>query len=195
MRHQSLQDGFQAMSNKYTSYRLWSLQFAGSPNTLWGHVEPSASQLELATNLDIEVSANDTFGSVAARILETVGAAIGCPPRGVSSRQRELAEELGIEIVDCRSQEAAFIRIKEAIERSNTKAVRNMELEPGDEVTNSSRNRFMSGGPPGDPTARRVVLRVRPDGQVFFTDGGQAPARYLTKSPPVEVSSVPEQSA
>ena len=165
------------------SFRLWDVQFAGSPKIVWCETKATAAQLELAAQLDIEVSPDDTFGTVAAQILDRVGAAVGCPPRDVSEKQLELAEELEVDITDC-TQAVAFIRIKEAIERSNLDSVKMSRLEPGDVVVNSGRNWFMSGGPPGGPDVKRVVSSVRQDGQVFFKDGGQAPARYLTKLRP-----------
>ena len=66
--------------------------------------------------------------------LESVGDAIGCPPRDVSDRQYELAEELGIDVSDCKSSWVAFVRIREAIQLVNLAAVRRMDLKPGDRV-------------------------------------------------------------
>jgi len=165
------------------NYRIWDVQFVGSPKTVWCEIKPTAAQLELAAKLDIEVSPYDTFGTVATQILDQVGAAIGYPARDVTEKQLELAEELGIDITDC-TQAVAFMRIKEAIEQSNLDALKRSRLGPGDVVVNSGSNWHMSGGPPGGPDVERVVSSVRQDGQVFFKDGGQAPARYLTKLSP-----------
>ena len=68
----------------------------GVPKTVWRHVRPTPTQMEKAAQLGIQVSPDDTFSEVASRILEEVGDAIGCPPRGISDSQYELAEELGL---------------------------------------------------------------------------------------------------
>ena len=62
------------------NYRIWEIQYAGSPKTLWSQVEPTPTQLEIAARLGIRASPDDTFAVVASTILEEVGDAIGCPP-------------------------------------------------------------------------------------------------------------------
>ena len=57
------------------SYRIWEIQYAGSPKVLWSRVKPTPEQL------GIEASPDDTGASA---ILERVGNAVGCPPRVVS---------------------------------------------------------------------------------------------------------------
>ena len=137
------------------------------------------------------MSPDDTFAAVASAILERVGNAVGCPPRVVSDRQREMADELEIDVTDCSSFWSAFVRIQEAIQLSNLDAVRRMGLKPGDIVFK-----------PDDPMEQRLkealgerwesvaeefpreyeVSSIREDGQVYFKGGsGQAPARYLEK--------------
>ena len=116
------------------NYRLWEMQYAGSPKVLWSEIKPTPAQLTIAAKLGLQVSADDTFAVLASTILEVVGHAIGCPGRDVSDRQRDLAEELGIDISDCSSSSVAFIRIQEAIRIANLDAARRMELKPGDSV-------------------------------------------------------------
>ena len=173
------------------SYRIWEIQYAGSPKVLWSGVEPTPDQLVIADRLGIQVSPDDTFGAVASAILERVANAIGCPPRVVSDRQRELADELEIDVTDCASSWSAFMRIQEAIQLSNLEAVRRMGLQPGDIVFK-----------PDDPVERGLkerlgerwdsiagefpreydVSSIREDGQVYFKGGkAQAPAGYLEK--------------
>ena len=170
---------------------MWEIQYAGSPKVLWSGLKPTSGQLAIADRLGIRVSPDDTFGAVASAILERVADAIGCPPRVVSDRQRELADELEIDVTDCASSWSAFMRIQVAIQLSNLEAVRRMGLKPGDIVFK-----------PDDPTERRLmealgerwesvvgefpreyeVSRIREDGQVYFKGGTeQAPARYLEK--------------
>ena len=178
------------------SYRLLEIQYAGSPKILWSGVKPSPEQLATADQLGIQVSPDDTFAAVASAILERVGNAIGCPPRFVSDRQRELANELEIDVTDCASSWSAFVRIQEAIQLSNLDAVKRMGLKPGDIVVKAD-----------DPLERRMkeilgegwesiaddfprefeVSSIREDGQVYFKGSGQAPARYLKKRTTPEV--------
>ena len=173
------------------SYRIWEIQYAGSPKVLWSGVKPTPEQLVIAGRLGIQVSPDDTFAAVASAILERVADAIGCPPRVVSDRQRQLADELEIDVTSCASFWSAFVRIQEAIRLSNLDAVRRMGLKPGDIVFK-----------PDDPMEQRLkealgqkwesvagqfprefeVSSIREDGQVYFKGGsGQAPARYLEK--------------
>ena len=173
------------------SYRILEIQYAGSPKVLWSGVKPTPEQLEIAGQLGIQASPDDTFAVVASAILERVGNAVGCPPRVVSDRQQELAYELEIDVTDCTSFWSAFVRIQEAIHLSNLDAVRRMELKPGDRVFKSD-----------DPVEQRLkealgerwesvaeqfprefeVSSIREDGQVYFKGGReQAPARYLEK--------------
>ena len=184
------------------SHRIWEIQYAGSPKVLWSGVKPTAEQLAIADQLRIQVSPDDTFATVASAILERVGDAVGCPPRVVSDRQRELADELEIDVTDCASFWSAFVRIQEAIQLSNLDAVRQMELKPGDIVVK-----------PNDPMDRRLkealgerwqsvaeqfprefeVSSIREDGQVYFKGGsGQAPARYLEKGTTPEGTENPD---
>ena len=174
------------------NYRIWEIQYAGSPKTLWSQVEPTPTQLEIAARLGIQASPGDTFAVVASTILEKVGDAIGCPPRHVSDRQEELGEELGLDVGVCKSSWVAFVKIKEAIQLANLDAARRMELKPGDRAVNSFNNteRYLQGlrGDKGEPLSEQIqredeVSSIRKDGQVFFKGGGQAPARYLERSP------------
>ncbi len=178
------------------SYRIWEIQYAGSPKVLWSGVKPRPEQLATADQLGIQVSPDDTFAAVASAILERVADAIGCPPRVVSDRQRELADELEIDLTDCSSSWTAFVRIQEAIQIANLDAVRRMGLKPGEIVCM-----------PDDPMEQRLkeapgerwesvagqfpreyeVSSIREDGQVYFKGGsGQAPARYLEKRTTLE---------
>ena len=116
------------------SHRIWEIQYAGSPKVLWSGLKPTPEQLAIADRLGIHVSPDDTFAAVASSILERVADAIGCPPRVVSDRQRELADELELDLTDCASSWSAFMRIQEAIQLSNLEAVRRMGLKPGDMV-------------------------------------------------------------
>ena len=173
------------------SYRIWEIQYAGSPKVLWSGLRPTPEQLAIADRLGIQVSPDDIFAAVASAILERVADAIGCPPRVVSDLQRELADELEIDVTDCASSWSAFMRIQEAIQHSNLEAVRRMGLKPGDIVFK-----------PDDPVEQRLkerlgergesiagefpkefeVSSIREDGQVYFKGGTeQAPARYLEK--------------
>ena len=170
--------------------RIWEIQYAGSPKTLWGEVKPTQKQLAIASQLGVQVSHDDTFAIVASKILEEVGDAIGCPPREVSDRQRELAQELGVNIVDCESSWGAFVRIKDAIQLANTEAARRMDLKPGDRVVNrvgpDERRLQEALGERWESVSQKIqrefeISSIREDGQVFFKGGGQAPARYLDK--------------
>ena len=62
------------------SYRIWEIQYGGSPKVLWSGVKPTPEQLATADQLGIQVSPDDTFAAVASAILERVGNAVGCPP-------------------------------------------------------------------------------------------------------------------
>ena len=171
--------------------RIWEVEYAGSPKTLWSDVRSTETQLAMAARLGVETSPDDTFAVVAASILESVGDAIGCPPRGVSDRQYELAEELGIDISSCKSSWVAYVRIQEAIQLANLDAVRRMDLKPGDRVVQSvdhtERSLKEALGEEWESVAGQFprefeVSSIREDGQVFFKGGtGQAPARYLDK--------------
>ena len=179
------------------SYRIWEIQYAGSPKVLWSGVKPTPEQLATADLLGIQVSPDDTFAAVASAILEKVGNAIGCPPRVVSDRQRELADELEIDVTDCASFWSAFVRIQEAIQLSNLDAVRRMGLKPGDRVVEADdameRRMKESLGERWESVAEQFprefeVASIREDGQVYFKGGsGQAPARYLEKRTTPEV--------
>ena len=83
------------------TYRIWEIEYAGSPKVLWSGLKPTPEQLAIADRLGIHVSPDDTFAAVASAILERVADAIGCPPRVVSDRQWELADELEIDVTDC----------------------------------------------------------------------------------------------
>ena len=170
--------------------RIWEVEYAGSPKTLWSDVRSTETQLAMAARLGVETSPDDTFAVVAASILESVGDAIGCPPRDLSDRPYELAEELRIDVSDCKSSWVAFVRIQKAIQLANLASVRRADLKPGDRVVQTN-----------DPVEQRLreslgdrwesvagqfprefeVSSIREDGQVFFKGGGQAPARYLDK--------------
>ena len=181
------------------NHRIWEIQYAGSPKILWSGVKPNPEQLAIADELGIQMSPDDTFAAVASAILERVGDAIGCPPRIVSERQRELASELEIDVTDCASSWSAFARIQEAIQLSNLDAVRRMALKPGDIVVkadNDPRERLMREtlGERWESFAEHFhrefeVSSVREDGQVYFKGrSGQAPARYLKKRTTPEVT-------
>ena len=184
------------------NYRLWEIQYAGSPKILWSGIKPNSEQLATADQLGIQVSPDDTFAAVASAILERVGHAIGCPPRAVTDRQRELANELEIDVTDCASSWSAFVRIQEAIQLSNLEAVRRMGLKPGDMVVQAH-----------DPLERRMkellgeewesiaddfarefeVSSIREDGQVYFKGGkGQSPARFLEQRTTPEMTEHPD---
>ena len=153
------------------SYRIWEIQYAGSPKLLWSGVKPTSKQLATADQLGLQVSPHDTFAAVASAILEMVGDAVGCPPRAVSDRQRELADELEIDLMDCASSWSAFMRIQEAIQLSNLDAVRRMGLKPGDIVFK-----------PDDPLEQRLKERL---GESWESVAGQFPREF-------EVSSIRE---
>ena len=177
-------------------YRIWEIQYAGSTKILWSGAKPTPEQLMIADQLGIQVSPDDTFGAVASAILERVGIAIGCPPRVVSDRQRELAEELEIDMTECASFWSAFMKIQEAIQLSNLDAVRRMELKPGDIVFKRDdliEQRLMEAlSEEWESDDERLprefeVSSIRNDGQVFFKGGTeQAPARYLEKRTALE---------
>jgi len=187
------------------SYRIWEIQYAGSPKVLWSGLKPTPEQLAIADRLGIQVSADDTFGAVASAILERAADAIGCPPRVVSDRQRELADELEIDLTRCTSSWSAFMRIQEAIQLSNLDAVRRMGLKPGDrvvEVDDSMEQRMKEAlGERWESVAGQFpkefeVASIREDGQVYFKGGsGQAPAGYLEKRTTPEGTSQPDERA
>ena len=170
--------------------RIWEVEYAGSPKTLWSEVKPTDAQLAVAAKLGIQVFPEDTYAAVAATILEAVGDVIGCPPREVSGRQYDLAEELGIDVSDCTSSWVAFVRIQEAIQIANVDAVHRMDLTPGNRVVKTvERGEHLLSqalGEVRESLAERSprefeVSSIREDGQVFFKGGEQAPARYLEK--------------
>ena len=172
-------------------YRIWDIQYAGSTKILWSGVKPTPEQLATADQLGIQVSPDDTFAAVASAILERVAIAIGCPPRVVSARQWELAEELEIDVTECASSWSAFMKIQEAIQLSNLDAVRRMELKPGDIVFKPDDliEQHLMEVPDeeleyvAEQLPREFeVSSIREDGQVYFKGGSeQAPARYLEK--------------
>ena len=47
------------------SYRIWEIEYAGSPKVLWRGPKPTPEQLVIADRLGIQVSPDDTFGAVA----------------------------------------------------------------------------------------------------------------------------------
>ena len=183
-------------------YRIWEIQYAGSPKTLWSQVGPTPEQLAIAGPLGVQVFPDDTFAEAASSILEKVGNAIGCPPRDVSDRQRELANELEIDITNCRSFWSAYVRIQEAIQLANLGAVRRMELKPGDTVAQAvdsvGKGLEEALGERWQSVAEKSprefkVSSIREDGQVFFKGGsGQASARYLEKRTTLELSTKTE---
>ena len=168
------------------NYRIWEIQYAGSPKIVWSQVKPTPAQLTIAAQLGVQVDPDNTFALVASKILERVGGVIGCPPRAVSDRQHELAEELEMDISPCNSSWVAFVKIKEAIQLSNLDAVKRMELEPGDVVVRPLKylqaHYEIEGDAPVWLQTEHIVSSIGPDGQVFFKGGGQAPARYLSKT-------------
>ena len=180
------------------SYRIWEIQYAGSPKVLWSGVKSTREQLAIADQLGIQVSPDDTFAAVASAILEKVGNAIGYPPRVVSDRQRVLADELEVDVTGCASFWSAYVRIQEAIQLSNLDAVRRMGLKPGDRVVEADdpmEQRMKEAlGERWESAAEQFprefeVSSIREDGQVFFKGGiGQAPARYLEKRTTPEVT-------
>ncbi len=180
------------------SHRIWEIQYAGSPKVLWSGVKPTPEQLAIADQLGIHVSPHDTFATVASAILERVGNAVGCPPRAVSDRQRELADELEIDVTDCASFWSAYVRIQEAIQLANLDAVRRMGLKPGDMVVKADdpmerRSREALGERwefiPEQSPRQFEVSSIREDGQVYFKGGsGDAPGRYLEKRATPEVT-------
>ena len=173
------------------NYRIWEIQYAGSPKTLWSRVKPTPEQLAIADHLGVQVSPDDTFAAAASAILERVGNAIGCPSRIVSDRQRELANELEIDVTDCGSFWSAFVRIQEAVQLANLAAVRRMGMKRGDMVVNADdrmgQRMKETLGERWESVAEQFprefeVSSIREDGHVFFKgDSGQAPARYLEK--------------
>ena len=184
------------------SHRIWEIQYAGSPKVLWSGLKPAPEQLAIADQMGIQVAPDDTFAAVASAILERVADAIGCPPRVVSDRQRELADELEIDVTDCTSSWSAFMRIQEAIQLSNLDAVRRMGLKPGDIVFKPDdliEQRLMEAqGEEWESVAEQLprefeVSSIREDGQVYFKGGiEQAPARYLEKRTTPEGTKQPE---
>ena len=84
---------------------------------------------------------------------------MGCPPRDVSDRQLELADELGIDISDCNSFAVAFVRIHEAIQIANLDAVQRMGLRLGDTVvkTGDHSNKGLK-----EALGREMGVRCRP---------------------------------
>ena len=184
------------------SHRIWEIQYAGSPKVLWSGLKPTPEQLAIADRLGIHVSPDDTFAAVASSILERVADAIGCPPRVVSDRQRELADELELDLTDCASSWSAFMRIQEAIQLSNLEAVRRMGLKPGDMVfklddTLEQRLKERLGerweSVAGQFPREFEVSSIREDGQVYFRGGSeQSPARYLEKRSSSEGTEQPD---
>ena len=184
------------------SYRIWEIEYARSPKVLWSGLKPTPEQLVIAARLDIQVSPDDTFGAVASAILERVADAIGCPPRVVSDRQRELADELEIDVMDCVSSWSAFMRFQEAIQLSNLEAVRRMGLKPGDlvfkpddRIEQRLREALGEGWElvAGQFPRGFEVSSIREDGQVYFKGGiEQAPARYLEKRATCEEAGQPD---
>ena len=174
------------MSNEY---RICEVAFWGDRKhqTIWGRVKPTPEQIAMASLLGLQVNPDDTFSRVAAAILEKVGGAIGYPPRNVTARQHELAEEWDIDISDCKSSWAAFVKIQEALQLCDIAAVERMQLQTGDTVVNSADSFDEEIGSLLDRANESFRLReyvvssVSPDGHVTFDDGTRAPARHLAK--------------
>ena len=101
------------------SYRIWEIEYAGSPKVLWSGLKPTPEQRAIADRLGIQMSPDDTFGGSRLRHPGKGRRCIGCPPRAVSDRQLELADELEIDVTDCVSPWSAFMRIQEAIQLKN----------------------------------------------------------------------------
>lgn len=159
------------MSNE--NYWIWQVSYVGSPKKSCNEIKPTQAQRELADTLGIKVTDEDTFAVVASHILERIGNEIGSPPSEVSEKQLAKAQELGIDVSSCSSSWSAYIKINEAIRRSNLDAVRRMGLKPGDEVLTSGGQQY-------------VVSSVGEDGRVYFKGGRgkQSPASQLTKLTP-----------
>ena len=98
---------------------------------------------------------------------------------------------LGIDLTDCGSWWAAYVRIQEEIQVANLAAVKRMELKPGDIVVqadSTSLERLQEAlGERWESVAGHFprefeVSSIREDGQFYFKGrSGQAPARYLEK--------------
>ena len=174
------------MSNEY---RICEVQFWGDRKhqTIWGQVKPTPEQIAVASLLGIQVSSDGTFSKVAATILERTGVAIGSPPRDVTARQHELAEVWDIDISDCKSSWAAFVKIQEALQLCDIAAVSRMQLQTGDTVVNSAEYFKEEMGSLWEHANESFGLReyvvsgISPDGHVTFDDGTRAPARHLAK--------------
>ena len=151
------------------------------------------------------MSSDDAFAAVASAILERVADAIGCPTRVVSHRQRELADDLEINVTDCPSSWSAFVRIQEAIQLSNLDAVRRVGLKPRDivfEPDDRTEECLMEAlgerwGSIAEESLREYeVPRIREDVQVSFNGStGLAPARYLEKRAAPEGTEQPDVPA
>ena len=89
-------------------------------------------------------------------------------PAPCPDRQRELADELEIDVTDCASSWSAFMRIQEAIQLSNLAAVGRMGLKPGDIVFK-----------PEDPLEQRLKERL---GERWMSGDGQFPREFEVSS-------------
>jgi hypothetical protein len=124
----------------------------------------SASQEQkcLAGKLGINVE-NDSWELAKAKILDTIGEAIGEPVRQPTVAQIQLANQLGLDIEND-SFQIAFAKIAEYVAKENIKAINEQELAP--EVL------VIAFG------SVRVISTITPTGYIYFKGSGspQGPA-------------------
>jgi hypothetical protein len=129
---------------------------------------PSAEQIELAAQLNIDV-ALDTYDVAAARLLDAVSVAIGFEPLQQSSeRQRTFASSLGVDVA-ADSKRVASARIGDALFERNQVAIAALNLKPGDCVIRTEY--FEIEGELRSIAHEYVVSSIQPNGRVYFKGG------------------------
>jgi hypothetical protein len=140
-------------------------------------------QKRIAGQLGIDVS-EDSFSVAVARILDVVGPAISekKPKYSVpTQKQAELAKQLGIGITGDTFR-VGFAKIEDKLEelnlKANLKAIKDMQLTPGDKVL--VHHTVNINGQQHEWDQECVVSSIRDDGRVYFK-GGTARAAWAAK--------------
>jgi len=130
----------------------------------------TAEQLVIGERLGLDLS-QDTWAVARARILDAVGAAIGDVERYDTPTDRQVARARSLEIdVSGHSFRVAFAMIADALRERENRAIRRMNLRPGDRV--GREHRFERDGQIQRWTEELVISSIRDDGLLYFKGGG-----------------------
>ena len=129
---------------------------------------PSEDQYTLAALLRIDVS-DDSRDVAAAKLLDAVAISLGFEPAELASeRQRAFAASLGANVEEL-SKRVASARIGELLMAKNLRAIKDMNLKPGDQVVRIQSFEFQ--GETRILEQEFVISSVQPNGRVFFKGG------------------------